>query len=92
MPLLFNLDHQHAIHQDGSATAPGESHEFTEEEIEAGLAGHWSENDPRAGLKAEREFKKRRDSRATASSPSPDEQTPDVGDSTDPAETGENKE
>ena len=61
MPTRFNLDHQYAIHGDGSATAPGEPHDFTPEEIEAGLAGQWSDEDPRAGLTEEQEFKRLRD-------------------------------
>ena len=62
MPKLFNLDHQPVvIHHGERAVMPGEPYEFTDEQIEAGLAGQWSEEDPRAGLKAERAFKQKRD-------------------------------
>lgn len=63
MPTRWNVDHQHALIDPLNyvSVPPGESHEFTDEEIEAGIAGCWSEVDPRAGLDAEREFKQRRD-------------------------------
>ena len=123
MPTRFNTDHQPAVLDwiENVVVQPGESHDFTDDEIAAGLAGSWSEQDPRAGLKAEGEFKRLRnasradlDAEATAlgldpgdyankqavidaikaanTSPSPDEQAPEEGDSTDPAEPGENKE
>ena len=88
----FNVDHQTAILDGGVAVHPGEPHDFTDKQIKAGLSGHWSDKDPRIGLKAELAFKKRRDAKT---SPSPDEQKPEEtpeGVSTDPAETGENKE
>lgn len=59
---LWNVDHQPAViawHL--PAIMPGEAHEFTDEQIAAGIAGQWSEQDPRAGLEAEKAFKKRRD-------------------------------
>jgi hypothetical protein len=62
MPKRFNLDHQpHVIRYDQRAVMPGESYEFTTEQIEAGLAGQWSEEDPRAGLADEKKFKQKRD-------------------------------
>lgn len=70
MPKLFNVDHQPAVlrwHE--PAIMPGESHDFTDEEVAAGLGGQWSEEDPRAGLKDEREFKKRRDAVKTTDTP-----------------------
>ena len=68
MPKLFNVGHQHAVIDQirGPVIAPGDSHEFTDEQVEAGIAGDWSDTDPRAGLKAEREFKKRRDAKTNA--------------------------
>lgn len=64
MPKLFNTDHQAAVLNwiEHVVVQPGESHDFTDEEIAAGLAGSWSETDPRAGLSAEQEFKRLRDS------------------------------
>jgi hypothetical protein len=70
---LFNVDHQPVVvNHDKPAVMPGEAHVFTDEQFAAGVAGAWSENDPRAGLKAEKQFKKRRDAAVT----------------TDPAEAG----
>jgi len=61
MPKLYNLDHQHAIYDaDKPGIAPGESHDFTDEEA-AALSGSWSETDPRAGLADEQTFKLARD-------------------------------
>ena len=79
----WNVDHQHALLDpiNHVVVAPGESHEFTDEEIEAGLAGVWSDTDPRAGLKAEREFKQRRD-RGVKQEPS----SPATDDNDTPAE------
>lgn len=72
MPTLFNVDHQHAIlGPDGPVVAPGESHDFTDVELEAGVAGVWSETDPRAGLVEEKAFKKRRDSVAATDESQP---------------------
>ena len=63
MPTRFNTDHQAAVLDwiEHVVVQPGESHEFTDEEIAAGLAGSWSETDPRAGLSEEQEFKRLRD-------------------------------
>lgn len=68
---LFNLDHQTAIVDHGAhAVKPGKAHEFTAEQIAAGITGLWSEQDPRAGLAAEREFKQRRDRGTKTAEPS----------------------
>ena len=76
----WNVDHQPAIVDHNiPAVMPGESYEFTEEQIEAGLTGMWSETDPRGGLKKERAFKRDRDAKADAEH--------DV--TTEPAEPGE---
>lgn len=62
MPTRFNTDSQpHVVSYDQRAVMPGESHDFTDEEIAAGLAGSWSDVDPRAGLDDEKAFKKARD-------------------------------
>lgn len=62
MPKLYNIDHQPTVVDHGKpAVGPGESYDFTKEQIEAGLTGVWSEEDPRKGLKQEREFKRTRD-------------------------------
>jgi hypothetical protein len=62
MPKRWNLDHSpHVVDYSQRAVMPGESYDFTDEQIKAGLAGNWGEEDPRAGLKAEREFKQKRD-------------------------------
>lgn len=67
MPKLFNLDHSPVVvNRNERAVLPGESHDFTDEEIAAGLAGLWGDEDPRKGLKAEREFKRKRDAKARA--------------------------
>ena len=78
MPTLFNRDHQTAILGPETAVQPGEPHDFTDEQVAAGIAGLWSEEDPRAGLEAEVAFKSKRDRKT------PPEQ--------DPAATGEKKE
>ncbi|GAC1530902.1 MAG: hypothetical protein NVS3B1_23590 [Marmoricola sp.] len=62
MPELFNVDHQPAaIDHDQPAVMPGASHDFTDEQVTAGLSGSWSTLDPRSGLSAEEIFKRRRD-------------------------------
>ena len=69
MPTLFNTDSQARLVdplRDERAVMPGESYDFTDEQVAAGIAGSWSEEDPRAGLPAEKEFKSRRDRKATA--------------------------
>ena len=63
----------------GPSVAPGESHEFTDEEA-AALGWEWSDTDPRGGLKAEREFKRQRDAVPVVEP-----------ESTVPAESGENE-
>ena len=79
MPKLWNLDHQPVVLDwNERAVMPGESHEFTDEQITAGLAGHWGDEDPRAGLEAERAFKHKRDK--------------GVAQTTEPAESGDDKE
>lgn len=64
MPTRWNVDHQHALIDPLNyiSVAPGASYEFTDEQIEAGIAGCWSEVDPREGLSDERAFKLARDS------------------------------
>ena len=94
MPIRFNISSQHVtplrtvrIASDGTdvrryvgpSIAPGESHEFTDEEA-ASLGWEWSESDPQSGLKVEREFKRQRDA-APVVQP----------ESTVPAESGENE-
>jgi hypothetical protein len=59
------------------AIQPGDSHEFTDEQVDAGIAGDWSDKDPRSGLEAEKAFKQKRDA-APAASPT-----------TEPAQAGE---
>lgn len=82
MPQLYNVDHQHAILDADTSVAPGAAHTFTDEQIEAGLSGRWWEEDPRAGLKAEKAFKRRRDAKARAVEDATDDANPE-----DPAET-----
>lgn len=77
MPTLYNLDHQHAIIGPDVSVAPGAAHDFTDEQVAAGISGRWSENDPRAGLDAERKFKAKRDRDAKPDSAVPaDTETP----------------
>lgn len=64
---LYNVGHQTAvIDHDHPGVRPGESYDFTEEQIEAGIAGEWSEENPRKGRGKERAFKERRDGKAPA--------------------------
>lgn len=84
--LLWNLDHQPVVVSwQEPAIMPGESHEFTDEQVAAGLTGLWGDEDPRAGLKAERAFKQRRDQKAKTAAKSAD----DADTNQDPAESGE---
>ena len=54
MPRLFNHDHQaHVVDPDLPAIQPGESHEFTDEQVNAGLTGIWKQTVPRKGLPAQ---------------------------------------
>lgn len=55
------------------AVLPGESHNFTDKQVKAGLAGEWSDTDPRAGLDAEKAFKKRRDAAPASATETPAE-------------------
>ena len=88
---LWNVDHQPVvIDHDHPAVQPGESHDFTDEQLAGGLAGLWSETDPRAGLDAEVVWKARRDAAifvpadAAAAADSPGEpQEPPVSDPVD---------
>lgn len=61
MPILYNVDHQAQILGAGVAVQPGEGHEFAVDQIARGVAGLWSETDPRRGLDDEKAFKARRD-------------------------------
>lgn len=55
---LWNVDHQPAvIDHDKPAINPGDSHNFSPEQVEGGLGGLWSNEDPRGGLKIERDYK-----------------------------------
>lgn len=63
MPIRYNIDHQPQIVEHGKrAVMPGGMHNFTDEQVAAGLTGSWSAENPRKGLKAEKAFKERRDS------------------------------
>ena len=74
MPRLFNVDHQAAVlSHDRPGVPPGAAHNFTDDELEAGIAGLWSETDPRKGLPAERAFKRKRDSKAAKATTPPAE-------------------
>lgn len=45
---LYNRDHQAAIvEQDEPGVRPGESYDFTDEQIAAGISGVWSKGEPR---------------------------------------------
>ena len=80
---LWNVDHMAVIvHFNEPGVHPGESREFSDEEIEAGFTGAWSDVDPRSGLPEEKAFKKRRDA--------PPAKVPEVR--TTPAESGLTKE
>ena len=81
MPTLWNIDHQAAI-IDGVAVLSGESRDFTDEEVEGGIAGQWSKADPRSGLPTEVAWKAQRDTpvidEAQATEPEPDPVVPDA--------------
>ena len=52
MPLRWNADHQPlVVDNNRPAVMPGESHDFTDEQIAAGLGGLWIKKNPRAGAK-----------------------------------------
>jgi hypothetical protein len=51
------------------AIMPGASYDFTDEQAAAGIAGDWSDKDPRAGRDAEKAFKKRRDAAPATDTP-----------------------
>ena len=97
MPIFYNVSQTHAtplrtvrVTKDGESimryvgpgVAPGEAHEFTDEEAEH-LGVEWSDIDPRVGLVEEREFKRRRDAKPA------EEVSPESTET--PAETGENE-
>jgi hypothetical protein len=51
VPLRFNIDHSPACVENGPAVMPGETYDFTDEQVAAGIAGCWSENDPSRGTR-----------------------------------------
>lgn len=62
MPKLFNVGPDPVvIDWSERAVMPGEPYDFTDEQIAAGLAGQWSETNPREGLSDEGAFKLARD-------------------------------
>lgn len=56
MPLKFNADHQAVMLDAFTPVQPGEQADVPDD-----IAGLWVDEDPRAGLDAEREFKRLRD-------------------------------
>ena len=67
---LYNLDHQPAVIDPNElAVMPGESHDFTAGQVEAGIAGVWSKKNPRKGLEQEKAFKGRRDEKTDPAQP-----------------------
>jgi hypothetical protein len=59
---LFNCDSQPVVIDHAQpAVMPGCAHDFTREQIKAGITGVWSEENPRKGLAQERAFKRKRD-------------------------------
>lgn len=80
MPIRFNVDHQTQI-INGVGVLPGASHDFSDEDIAAGIAGQWSQDDPRQGLPQERAFKRRRDASVAHKAAAPnDSSVPASGD------------
>lgn len=80
---LYNTDSVPVVPSRGidePAVQPGAPYEFTPEEIEAGISGSWSEEDPRRGLGDEERFKATRDAAADAEA----SQDPDAGGTGDP--------
>jgi hypothetical protein len=70
MPKLYNVGPSPVVLDwSGPAIMPGDSYEFTDEQAAAGIAGDWSEKDPREGLEAEKAFKKRRDAVKSTTEP-----------------------
>ena len=85
----WNLDHQPVVvDNDEPAVPPGESYDFSKEQLEAGLAGTWSDRDPRKGRAQEKAFKQRRDAGKQAASGSSDstQTEPATPDKTEPAQ------
>jgi hypothetical protein len=74
MPRLYNLDHSPTTVDNGKlAVYPGTGHDFTDEQVKAGITGRWSEEDPRAGIEQERAFKERRKAEAQPTTANPAE-------------------
>ncbi len=87
MPTLYNVSSLHlsppAAHGHGvRSVAPGEGHEFTDEEA-ASIGAEWSERDPRAGIEVERAWKAKRDSKEVVA-----EVATEVTEVSSPAESG----
>jgi hypothetical protein len=62
---LFNADHAPAVVDIGRpAIPPGWGYDFTDAQVEAGITGLWSKEDPREGLAQERAFRARRQAEA----------------------------
>jgi hypothetical protein len=84
---LYNTDHQPAVIDHAQpGVLPGESYEFTDEQIKAGLAGSWSKENPRKGLEQDQRFKSHRDLKAAGATEvpaDPTEEDPDAGGSDD---------
>lgn len=49
MPRLYNIDHSPVSIENGPSVMPGDTYDFTDEQVARGIAGRWSENDPRRG-------------------------------------------
>lgn len=86
MPKLYNTSAQYrqAAGPENPAVAPGEAHDFTDDEA-ASIDAEWSATDPHAGLAAEKAWKAKRDNK-TEASPAPEENT----ESGNPGDTKEN--
>lgn len=65
MPRFFNIDHSPVSVENGPAVMPGDTYDFTDEQVAAGIAGRWSENDPRGGVRQEPAVEQVRDEQTT---------------------------
>lgn len=74
MPRLFNIDHSPVSVENGPAVMPGETYDFTDEQVAVGIAGLWSENDPRRGIRQKLAVKRATDNQTEPAQPENQEQ------------------
>jgi hypothetical protein len=65
VPRFYNIDHSPASVENGPAVAPGDAYDFTDEQVAVGIAGLWSEHDPRGGARQQPAFEQAHDEQTT---------------------------